>query len=70
MRRSYDTRPALEASDVGPAADRRGVLEAEPPRARQVSGLLSAVVTLGDGSDGSDGSGGFGGLVSGVAARA
>jgi hypothetical protein len=41
---------------------RRGVFDAESPGVAQVSGLLSAVVTLGDGSDG------FGGLVSGVAA--
>jgi len=44
-------------------ADRRGVLEAEPPRAPQASGLPSAVVRLGGGCDGCDG---FGGLVSGV----
>jgi hypothetical protein len=41
-------------------AGRRGVLEAEPPRAPQASGLPPAVVRLGDGCDG------FGGLVSGV----
>lgn len=43
-------------------ADRRGVLDAEAPRAQQASGLPSAVVRLGDGTDG------FGGLVSGVVA--